>query len=634
MNIFLIRSQSEIVSLVYVLLLTVIIISIIIFEKEAVKKRTWIWLGLFFTVYAAGILLSVFGKAFLSPAARLSITILSVFFLSAFSSEFILNILKKKNEFLAEDKKIMEALVLAKEEADFATKAKSEFLANMSHEIRTPLNSIIGIADLFAETKLTDQQKEYVSILKKSGDTLLSLINDILDLSKIEAKKMALYYTNFNLEEIIQQILEIFQVHASQKGITLEYNIEKNVVSFLIGDANRLRQILINLVGNAVKFTQKGKVSIKAGNYELKKNEATILFCVEDTGIGIPEDKLHTVFESFAQADSSTTRKYGGTGLGLAISDQLVHLMGGKIWIESKESAGSRFFFTAGFKYQDELMKCDSKTVDGHIIKVLVIDKDKAIRERVANALGKNGLIVSETENEKNAVSELAETEKGKNPYDVLFIGLEKDISSDMSSLLRTIRQDLKLKDLKIVVMLQERTPEILSRMHLIDAQYIFKPILYSYLFRAIDSIVKEKNEQIVKHQKEAEYAAPKKKLNILLAEDSEDNRALIGLYLRDGKHNIDMAEDGEIAVKKFKENKYDIVIMDLHMPVKDGLEAIRDIRKHEAETLKKHTPIVALTADVLREVINKSIEAGSDMYITKPLKKATLLEVISKYSK
>lgn len=387
-----------------------------------------------------------------------------------------------------------EELAIANEKLKQISQHKSDFLANMSHEIRTPMNSILGMTELLGETGLTQEQKEYLEILKNSGETLLNLINDILDLSKIEAGELTLEYVDFALRDLINKLISTMSFKAKNKGLTLSISIADDVPNKFIGDPHRLRQVLTNLINNAIKFTEKGQVSLTIKTSDQKQNIVTLLFSVKDTGIGIPKEKLDTIFERFTQADSSITRRYGGTGLGLSISKKLIEMMGGKIWIESQQNEGTIFYFTVQMQIQPD---------------------------------------------------NTAEIKK----------------------------EEAKLDD---------------------------KPL----------------------------------SLKILQVDDSIENCLLIQSFLKNTDCKIDTAENGLIAVDKFKSNNYDIVLMDIEMPEMDGYTAVKIMREYEKEKGIKPKPIIALSAYAFQEEIQKSLSAGFSSYITKPVKKAKIFDILHSYIK
>ncbi len=408
---------------------------------------------------------------------------------------------------ISQRKEVEGAIKKAHDMAVEASVAKSEFLSNMSHEIRTPMNTIIGISDLLSETPLNDDQKKYVQIFKESGEHLLSLINDILDISKIEAGHAELEHADFNLQQIMDKIKEMMLIKIDQQKLKLIFDTEPDVPRNLIGDAGRLNQILLNLIGNAIKFTDKGEVLVKTKlkSLNMSKKEAELLFEIHDTGIGIPAEKVGLLFHDFTQGDLSFTRKYGGSGLGLAISKKLIELMHGTIWVESEVGKGSTFYFTAKFL----------------------------------------------TATPKQTEKQLSDIEKSTTSFS---------------------------------------------------------------------------NELAKNKTKEGGVK------RILLVDDSDDNRQLIELYLKQLPYAIDIARNGEIAVDKFKTNKYDIVLMDIQMPVMDGYMATKIIRKWESDKQLPPTPIIALTAHAFKEDEQKSLDAGCTGHLSKPIHKTTLIEALDKY--
>jgi len=381
--------------------------------------------------------------------------------------------------------------------AERATQAKSDFLATMSHEIRTPLNAIIGMADVLSSTPLTPEQQKCVEVFQRNGVSLLNLINDILDLSKVESGKVELESARLDLREVVSRAAEVIDGRARAKGLSLEQRISTDIPVYLTGDASRLRQVIINLLGNSIKFTERGYLEVRVEQDPEDARPGCLRFAVSDTGIGIPTEKLSAVFESFTQADSSTTRKYGGTGLGLSISRQLVELMGGRIWVESTVGRGSTFFFTVK-------------------------------------------------------------------------LGVEEDQSEPVQDTAALSTADLE------------------RRAH---------------------------------------------GLRILLADDSSDNRFLILSYLKNSNCSIEIAQNGQDAVEKFRAGRYDVVLMDIEMPVMDGYAATSEIRRYERDLGMPATPVLALTAHAFADMEARSRAAGFSAHLTKPIRKATLLEALAGYA-
>jgi len=522
----------------------------------------------------------------------------------------------------------------ASKEAKKASSAKTDFLASMSHEIRTPMNAIIGMADLLSETCLTKEQEQYISTFRYAGESLLNIINDILDLSKIEAGRMELEEVPFNLQELIDRTGEIMVIQAEAKGLSLSTMLDPETPTALLGDPTRLRQILINLAGNAVKFTDEGDVLISVEARKVKDEDMELLFSVKDTGIGIPKEKHKQIFESFSQADTSVTRTHGGTGLGLSISNLIVHAMGGCMCLESEVGKGSNFYFSIRIKRGEEATGLDKPMdVDLTGVRVLVID-DSAVNRMILNRLMTywHGEI-DEAENGKLALEKMLKAKEEGNPYQLVMLDYMMP-DMDGFEVARKIKGNPEIN-----------TPIILNTSSIGYAKglkmskevgiecYIQKPIKQSELRLninlALGRIVDSKVKALA--TKSGLSLSP---LKILLVDDNVDNRNLIVAYLKRSPHGIDIAENGEIAVEKFMSGRYDLVLMDIEMPVMDGYTATQKMREWEKEQSAEPTQIIALTAHALKEHEEKSREAGCDRFLTKPIKKAKLLEAINKESK
>jgi two-component system sensor histidine kinase/response regulator len=553
----------------------------------------------------------------------------------------------KLKEEIEAHKKTENELEKARVEAERANKAKSEFLALMSHEIRTPMNAIIGMTELLSDTALSKEQKGFTDTLEKAGDTLLSLINDVLDLSKIEAGDVEFEKTNFDLGELIEGTCDVMAVRARKKNIEFLSRIEPNVPINLVGDPSRLRQVMVNLIGNAIKFTDEGEIVLNVsllqkgdpGYIETRDKESIyLLFYVKDSGIGIPEDKQDKIFETFKQADFSTTRKYGGTGLGLSISKKITRLMGGRMWVESEVDKGSKFCFTALFKLQEEKGKetfVKPGEIDVKGISTLIVDDNATNRLILREFLSAWDAKVEEAKGGKEAVSMIESAYSKNKPYDLVLLDYHMP-EIDGIGVAKFLRKQKNSDATTIMMLSSDYKPNDLKQIDKCGiGAYLLKPVKRKELKNAILTTLGLWKAQIEKgkleRKRETKVAIPH--LKILLVEDNPDNRLLIKAFLKKSPVEVDEAENGQIAVDKFKSNKYDIVLMDMQMPVMDGYTATKTIRDWEKKNYRSETPILALTAYAMKEDRDKTMGVGCSDYLPKPIKKEKLLDALRRFS-